>query len=63
MKLNDIRVLALNELNAELARLRQALFHARMQAATRQLKKVSIIRILKGDIAKILTVIREKRYE
>ena len=63
MKLQELRSLTLEEKIHELARVRQDLFHARMQVAARQLKKVSKIRELKQMIAKLLTVIREKRYD
>ena len=60
MKINDIRQLKDQELTAELARLRRHAFDLRSQAVTEKLENPAIITEAKRDIARIMTVIRER---
>ena len=60
MKANEIRGLTADELNAKLADLKKDLFMLRMQHATNQLDNPLNINVVKKDIARIKTVIREK---
>jgi len=60
MKANEIRGLTADELNAKLADLKKDLFMLRMQHATNQLDNPLKINLVKKDIARIKTVIREK---
>ena len=60
MKANEIRGLTADELNAKLADLKKDLFMLRMQHATNQLDNPLKINVVKKDIARIKTVIREK---
>ena len=60
MKANEIRGLTADELNAKLADLKKDLFMLRMQHATNQLDNPLQINVVKKDIARIKTVIREK---
>lgn len=60
MKISEIRELTDEELRAELDRLRQHLFDLRSQAVTEKLEDASILTGAKRDIARILTVMRER---
>jgi len=60
MKAAAFRGLARTELEQQLAGLRGELFNLRFQQATRQLRNAARIRQVKRDIARILTLLREK---
>ena len=60
MKANEIRSLSVQELEAKLVDLKKDLFFLRMQHATNQLDNPLKINLVKKDIARIKTVIREK---
>jgi large subunit ribosomal protein L29 len=60
MTIKELRVKPLTELNTILSEKREDLLKMRFRVAQRQLKKVSDIKIVKKDIAKIKTLIREK---
>ena len=61
MKASEVRGLTAEELNAKLVDLKKDLFFLRMQHATNQLDNPMKIAEVKKNIAKIKTVIREKR--
>lgn len=61
MKANEIRSMSETELNAELAELKKDLFMLRMQHATNHLDNPTRISATRRDIARVLTVIREKQ--
>jgi large subunit ribosomal protein L29 len=61
MKIADIRGKTADQLNDELANLRKEQFNLRFQRAGGQLENVSRIRIVRRDIAKILTVLAERQ--
>ena len=60
MKANEIRNLSTVELEAKLAELKKDLFFLRMQHATNQLDNPTKIALVKKDIARIKTILREK---
>ena len=60
MKANEIRSMSVSELEAKLVDLKKDLFFLRMQHATNQLDNPLKINLVKKDIARIKTVIREK---
>ncbi len=60
MKANEIRNLSTVELEAKLADLKKDLFFLRMQHATNQLDNPTKIALVKKDIARIKTILREK---
>ena len=60
MKATEIRKLSAAELEAKLMDLKKNLFTLRMQHATNQLDNPMQIAIVKKDIARIKTIIREK---
>ena len=59
MKANEIRKLSAAELEGKLAELKKDLFMLRMQHATNQLDNPLRIAVVKKDIARIKTIIRE----
>ena len=59
MKVKEIRNNTLPELNEQLAKLKDELFHLRFQLAINQLENPMRIGAVKKDIARVKTVIRE----
>ena len=59
MKANEIRKMSAAELDAKLVELKKNLFMRRMQHATNQLDNPLQIAVVKKDIARIKTIIRE----
>jgi large subunit ribosomal protein L29 len=60
MKAAEIRGIAQSELEKQLADLRAEQYNLRFQQATRQLTNTSRVRQVKRDIARILTLLRER---
>ena len=60
MKANEIREMSLVELNQKLRDLKAELFNLRFQLAVNQLDNPMRIKVVKKDIARIQTVIREQ---
>jgi len=63
MKIKEIRELSDEELQSELERLRRRLFDVRAQAVTEKLADPSMLAKTKRDIARILTVQKQRRSE
>ena len=63
MKANEVRKMSTSELETKLAELKKDLFFLRMQHATNQLENPVKISLVKKDIARVETVIREKQLE
>jgi len=61
MKTKEIREMSVSELEAKLKDLKAELFNLRFQHATKQLDNPMVIASVKKDIAKILTILREKQ--
>jgi large subunit ribosomal protein L29 len=61
MKAKDLRNKSVDELNQELLSLLKAQFGLRMQAATQQLAKNSELRKVRRDIARVRTLLTEKK--
>ena len=59
MKASEIRSMSAAELEGKLAELKKDLFMLRMQHATNQLDNPLQIAVVKKDIARIKTIIRE----
>ena len=59
MKASEIRENTLPELNEQLAKLKDELFHLRFQLAINQLENPMRIAAVKKDIARVKTIIRE----
>ncbi len=60
MKINEIRSLTNDELNAKLVSVKAELFNLRFQHATGNLANPMLLNSLKKDIAKIKTVLTER---
>ena len=61
MKAADVKALSADQLNDELAKLKKEQFNLRFQKATGQLENTSRVRVVRRDIARIQTVLRDKR--
>lgn len=57
----QLRELASEELRAELGRLREALFRLRFRAATEPIGNAMQFRMVRRNVARILTVLRERK--
>jgi large subunit ribosomal protein L29 len=60
MKIEAIRAMKVDELHAELERLRRHLFDLRAQAVTEKLEDPTQLGKTRRDIARLLTVLRER---
>ncbi len=63
MKAVDIRVMSVDQLGDELAKLKKEQFNLRFQRATGQLEKTSRVKEVRRDIARIKTIARQKAAE
>jgi large subunit ribosomal protein L29 len=61
MKAADVRQMTLDQLNDELLKLKKERFNLRFQRATGQLENTARVRAVRRDIARIMTVARQKR--
>jgi large subunit ribosomal protein L29 len=61
MKAAELRAMSPVELNQQLEHMRAELFNLRFQQAARQLRNPSRFRIVKREIARILTLMREQQ--
>ncbi|EGS31328.1 MAG: 50S ribosomal protein L29 [Peptoniphilus sp. oral taxon 375] len=63
MKVKEIRQLSTEELTNKVAELKNELFNLRFQLATGQLDNSSSIRLVKKDIARVKTILRERELD
>ena len=56
----QLRAMSVEELNAKLVELKSQLFNLRFQHAINQLDNPHVISDVKKDIARVMTVLREK---
>jgi large subunit ribosomal protein L29 len=61
MKIEDIRELSIPELNHKLDELRTEMFNLRFQKAKNLLEKVDRLRLVRRDIARVLTIMKQKQ--
>ena len=61
MKASELRELSENELEQKGKELRDELFNARIRRATEQLENTALLGQLKKDIARVETLLSEKR--
>ena len=59
MKASELRESSIDELQAKLKDLKEELFNLRFQLAINQLENPARIKVVKKDIARVSTVIRE----
>ncbi len=62
MKASDIRTLSDSELEKKRVELTEEIFNLRIQISTQQTTNVTRIRTLKRDLARLLTIKREKEF-
>ena len=60
MKAKELKNLSVDELLTRLHQLREGLFKARVRSATRELDNIMLIQNTRRDIARILTILRQK---
>ena len=60
MKANELKALSSAELTAKLGELKEELFNLRFQLEVQQLENPHKIKDVKHDIARVMTVLREK---
>jgi len=60
MKATELRDMTIDELNGKLGELKEELFNLRFQLAVNQLDNPHKITAVKHDIARVMTVLREK---
>ena len=61
MKPDDARGMTVDQLDDEVLKLKKEQFNLRFQRATGQLENTSRVRVVRRDIARILTIARQKR--
>jgi large subunit ribosomal protein L29 len=61
MRAKELRDIPVSELAAKGRELRDQLWNARMKKATGQLENTALLRTLRRDIARVETLLREKR--
>ena len=61
MKAIDVRALTEDQLGEELVKLKKEQFNLRFQKATGQLEKSSRVREVRRDIARVKTIMAEKK--
>ncbi len=61
MKAEDARHMTVDQLNDELLKLKKERFNLRFQRATGQLENTARVRVVRRDIARIMTIARQKR--
>ena len=61
MKITEIKDLTVEELNAKLVELKKELFNLRFQHAVNQLENPHKMTEVKHDIARVMTVLNQKR--
>ncbi len=63
MKIKELNKLNIDELQEKLAELRNQTRELRFSIANNQMKKVRELRMVKKDIARVLTIINSKRQQ
>lgn len=63
MKANEIRELTIPEIEARINEIQEELFRLRFRSATQALENPRLIRTLRRDVARMKTILGEKRLE
>ena len=61
MKSADVRAMTLDQLDDEVLKLKKEQFNLRFQKASGQLENTARVRVVRRDIARIMTIARQKR--
>jgi large subunit ribosomal protein L29 len=60
-RLSDLRVMTEDQLNDEALKLRKERFNLRFQKASGQLQDTARVRVVRRDIARVMTLVAQKR--
>jgi large subunit ribosomal protein L29 len=60
-RLSDLRVMTEDQLNDEVRRLKKEQFNLRFQKASGQLQDTARVRVVRRDIARIMTIAAQRR--
>lgn len=63
MRASELRQMSVEELLNREEELRRTLFNLKIQKATGQLTNTALIRLTKRDLARVLTVLKERKQE
>jgi large subunit ribosomal protein L29 len=61
MKASDARAMSVDQLDDEVLKLKKEQFNLRFQRATGQLENTSRVRVVRRDIARMMTIAKQKR--
>ena len=61
MKAPDVRVMTVDQIDDEVLKLKKEQFNLRFQRATGQLENTVRVRVVRRDIARLMTIARQKR--
>src|SRR3954468_4089234 len=61
MKADDARAMTVDQLDDEVLKLKKEQFNLRFQRATGQLENTARVRVVRRDIARMLTIAKQKR--
>jgi large subunit ribosomal protein L29 len=61
MKIDDARAMTNDEIEDKILELKKEQFNLRFQKATGQLANTARVRIVRRDIAQLMTIVREKK--
>jgi len=61
MKAQDARAMTVDQIDDEVLKLKKEQFNLRFQRATGQLENTSRVRVVRRDIARLMTIARQKR--
>ena len=61
MKAADIRTMTIDQIDDEVLKLKKEQFNLRFQRATGQLENTARVRVVRRDIARLMTIGRQKR--
>ena len=61
MKASDVRVMTVDQIDDEVLKLKKEQFNLRFQRATGQLENTSRVREVRRDVARLKTILRQKR--
>jgi large subunit ribosomal protein L29 len=61
MKASDVRAMTIDQIDDEVLKLKKERFNLRFQRATGQLENTARVRLVRRDIARLMTIARQKR--
>ena len=61
MKAADIRAMTIDQIDDEVLKLKKEQFNLRFQRATGQLENTARVRVIRRDIARVMTIAAQKR--